>query len=82
MATIAPPAPASAKFPAAAIEAYLRAELIVAIQADAAIKGISLPTAPAEMAKASVPIDSLVVVSILCAVEPIVGPGMINGFLI
>jgi hypothetical protein len=32
-----------------------------------------LPAAPAQIAKAAVEIDSLVVVSILCAVEPILG---------
>jgi hypothetical protein len=62
-----------ATFPVAAVEACLRAELIEAIKAEASIRGVSLPTAPAEIAKASVPIDSLVAVSILCAVEPIIG---------
>lgn len=73
MTTIAPPAPAIAPFPVAAVEARLRDELIEAIKAEAAIKGTPLPTAPAQIAKANVQIDSLVVVSILCAVEPIVG---------
>jgi hypothetical protein len=68
-----PPAPALATFPVAAVEACLRAELIEAIKAEASIRGVSLPTAPAQIAKATVPIDSLVAVSILCAVEPIVG---------
>jgi len=73
LTTIATPAPALATFPIAAVEARLRAELIEAIKAEASIKGVSLPPAPADKAKAPVPIDSLVVVSILCAVEPIVG---------
>jgi hypothetical protein len=34
---------------------------------------MALPTAPGQIAKAAVQVDSLVVVSILCAVEPIVG---------
>ena len=46
------------------------AELIEAIKAEASIRGVSLP---ADMAKAGISIDSLVVVSILCTVEPIVG---------
>ncbi|HXZ02060.1 MAG TPA: hypothetical protein VEI03_18855 [Stellaceae bacterium] len=73
MTTTAPPAPALAPSLAAAIEACLRAELIEAIKVEASIKGVSLPAAPADIAKAAVSIDSLVVVSILCAVEPIVG---------
>jgi hypothetical protein len=73
MTTIAPPAPALAPFPVAAVEACLRAELIEAIKAEASIKGISLPAAPVQIAKAAFQVDSLVVVSILCAVEPIVG---------
>jgi hypothetical protein len=70
--TLAPPtpAPAVAPFPGAAVEACLRAELIEAIKAEASIRGVSLP---ADMAKAGISIDSLVVVSILCTVEPIVG---------
>jgi hypothetical protein len=34
---------------------------------------MALPTAPGQIEKAAVQVDSLVVVSILCAVEPIVG---------
>jgi hypothetical protein len=71
--TLAPPAPAISTFPAAAVETCLRDELIEAIKAEASIKGISLPASPAQIAKTAVPVDSLVVVSILCAVEPIVG---------
>ncbi len=71
--TLAPPAPAKAAFPAAAVAAQLRAELIEAVKTDASIKGIALPSAPAQIAKAAVQIDSLVVVEILCAIEPIVG---------
>ncbi len=51
----------------------LRAELIDAVKAEASIKGVVLPAAPAQIVKAAVHIDSLVVVCILCAVEPIVG---------
>ena len=73
MITLAPPPPAIATFPVAAVEACLRGELIEAIKAEASIRGISLPTSPAETAKTAFQVDSLVVVSILCAVEPVVG---------
>jgi len=71
--TLVAPAAAKVSFPAAAVEAHLRAELIEAIKTDASIKGIPLPSAPAQIAKAAVEIDSLVVVEILCVVDPIVG---------
>jgi hypothetical protein len=51
----------------------LRGELIEAVKIEASIRGISLPAALAQIIKAAVHVDSLVVVSILCAVEPIVG---------
>jgi hypothetical protein len=51
----------------------LRDELIETVKAEAAVKGASLPSAPADIAKTSFQVDSLVVVSILCTVEPIVG---------
>ncbi len=77
VATIAPPAPArlapAASFPMAAVEACLSDELIETVKAEAAIKGGALPTAPAQIAQTPFQVDSLVVVSILCAVEPIVG---------
>jgi hypothetical protein len=70
---IAPPPAKTAPFPLAAVEAKLRDELIEAVKIEASIRGISLPTTPAQISKAAVPVDSLVVVSILCAVEPVVG---------
>lgn len=77
VSTIAPPAPASstvaAPFPRAAVEKCLHDELIETVKAEAGIKGVALPSAPADIAKTSLQVDSLVVVSILCAVEPIVG---------
>lgn len=68
-----PLAPVPAPFPRAEIEACLRTELIDTIKAEASIKGVSLPESPAQIAKTAFEIDSLVVVSILCAVESIVG---------
>jgi hypothetical protein len=60
-------------FPRAAVEACLMSELIAAVTAAAAIKGIALPGGSGDIAKAGLDVDSLVVVSILCAVEPILG---------
>jgi hypothetical protein len=71
--TLAPPMSTSTAFPTAAVESCLRDELIEAIKAEASVKGISLPGAAAQIAKAAVSVDSLIVVSILCAVEPVVG---------
>ncbi len=71
--TLAPPPVKIAPFPLAAVEAKLRDELVEAVKIEASIRGVVLPAAPADIAKASVHVDSLVVVSILCAVEPIVG---------
>ena len=74
---IAPHAPASpaitAPFPQPAVEKCLRDELIEAVKAEAGIRCVALPSAPADIAKTSFQVDSLVVVSILCTVEPIVG---------
>ena len=71
--TLAPPPVKIAPFPLAVVEAKLRDELVEAVKIEASIRGLALPAAPADIAKASVHVDSLVVVSILCAVEPIVG---------
>ncbi len=60
-------------FPSTTVEATLRDELVEAVKIEASIRGVGLPVARADIAKASVHIDSLVVVSILCAVEEIVG---------
>jgi hypothetical protein len=72
-ATLAPPLVKTAPFPLAAVEAKLRDELVEAAKIEASIRGISLPPDPKQISKAAVHVDSLVVVSILCAVEPIVG---------
>ena len=78
VSTIASPAaPASpaetTPFPKAAVEARLRDELIETVKAEAGVRGIALPSARADIAKTAFQVDSLVVVSILCTVEPIVG---------
>ncbi len=75
IATLAPPRlPAiTAPFPAAAVKANLRNELIDCVKAEAMIKGGALPAASAAIEATPFQIDSLVVVSILCTVEPILG---------
>lgn len=73
--TLAPPsaAPVLVPFPTTAVEATLRGELIQAVKDEASIKGIAMPTSAVDIAKATFQVDSLIVVSILCVVEPIVG---------
>jgi len=63
----------SMSFPTSQVESVLRDELIEAAKIEASIRGVMLPAAPARIARTKVHMDSLVVVSILCAVEPIVG---------
>lgn len=60
-------------FPTAAVEADLRSELIESIKAEAMIKGVTLPAATSAIAQIPFQVDSLIVVSILCVVEPLVG---------
>jgi hypothetical protein len=72
-ATLAPPPPAVATFPRSTVDAMLRAELIEAVKIEASIRGITLSAAPDQIVRTAVQVDSLVVVSILCAIEPIVG---------
>lgn len=71
--TLAPPPVKIAPFPLAAVEAKLRDELVEAVKIEASIRGMLLPSTPVDISKVSVHVDSLVVVSILCTVEPIVG---------
>lgn len=72
-ATIAPPPTKTAPFPLAAVEAKLRDELIEAVKIEASIRGLSLPSTPTQISNTAIHVDSLVVVSILCTIEPIVG---------
>ena len=75
IATLTPPvsSSATAPFPSAAVEADLRSELIEVVKAEAAIKGVTLPAVSAAIGTMPFQIDSLVVVSILCVVEPLLG---------
>jgi hypothetical protein len=60
-------------FPKLDLEMVLRDELIMAAEVEAALHGKSLPMSGAAAAVARVPMDSLVVVELLCAVEPVLG---------
>lgn len=63
----------AAAFPAAKVEACLRSELLEAAAMEAELHGAAWPADAAAKGSASVHIDSLVVVDILCAVEPVLG---------
>lgn len=60
-----------ATFPATRIEACLRDELLHAVESAASLKGIQMPSSLEAQSSMSIQIDSLVVVELLCAVEPI-----------
>jgi len=72
VATITKPASIAA-FPSASIEARLRDDLLKSVISDASLKGIPLPADAPSQSATSIQIDSLVVVSLLCAIEPILG---------
>lgn len=72
MATILRDNTVTALFPAAKVEACLRAELELLARGEAAARGIALP-AGAAIGSASIALDSLGVVDTLCAIEPVVG---------
>jgi hypothetical protein len=72
LATIIKPGVTAPAFPKAEVEVKLKEALLGAAQSDAALKGITLPGDTAGKAAASVPLDSLDVVSLLCEIEPIV----------
>ncbi len=60
-------------FPASAVTTCLLNELIEAIKADAAIRGMTIPTSRIAIATTPFEIDSLVVVANLTALDAIVG---------
>jgi hypothetical protein len=66
-------------FPAAALEACLRDELIHIVQSSAELHGQVLPSAPAAIVTAPYPIDSLDVVGILCKLDELVGFDLPHG---
>lgn len=60
-------------FPLADVQSCLLAELTLLAEAEAQIRGIELPKVPPALLKMAVPLDSLSVVDVLCAVEPVIG---------
>lgn len=72
MTIVEAPLPAKA-FPAADVEVALRNELLAALNIEASLRGISLPTDPTAASAIPLEIDSLVVVSLLCGLEPLMG---------
>jgi hypothetical protein len=64
---------AAKAFPLAAVQSCLLAELTLLTETEAQIRGIELPKAPPALLKMAVPLDSLSVVDVLCAVEPVIG---------
>ena len=70
--TIVKPAP-SKVFPKAGVEAKLRDLLFDALTTDAQLKGIALPADKPGKYAASIRLDFLGVVDLLCGLEPVVG---------
>src|SRR5262245_28488309 len=60
-------------FPKAGVEAKLKQVLLGAAKSDATLRGIPLPSDLVGQASASIRLDSLNVVALLCDVEPIIG---------
>jgi hypothetical protein len=62
-----------AVFPAAAVEAKLREELLSVAESAAAMHSIALPPTPAAQCAAAIQLDSLAVVDVLLSIEGIIG---------
>lgn len=60
-------------FPKEALELVLRDELMLAAEVEATLHGVKLPSSLDAAVTAPIPMDSLVVVELLCAIEPILG---------
>jgi len=65
--------PKAVAFPAAQVEACLRDELLDAAATEAELHGTPWPAEVVAKSAVSIHLDSLVVVEILCAVEPVLG---------
>jgi hypothetical protein len=73
VSTIANVKEVAAVFQAAAIEAVLRDALIANVHDQAELYGVKMSSSLSDLSKQSTSIDSLIVVEILCAVEPFIG---------
>lgn len=60
-------------FPTADVQTCLLAELTLLAESEAQVRELDIPNAPAALLKMAIPLDSLSVVDVLCAVEPIIG---------
>jgi len=72
MAVVEAPLPAKA-FLATEVEAALRTELLAALNIEASLRGVVLPADIATVSAMPFDIDSLVVVGLLCGLEPLLG---------
>jgi hypothetical protein len=63
----------AAAFPAPAVEAKLREELLLVAESAAAMHSIALPPTPAAQCAAAIQLDSLAVVDVLLSVEGLIG---------
>jgi hypothetical protein len=73
MTFLAPEKPPLVAFPMEQVRACLELELVEIAKAEAGVRQLSLPSAPAQILKAPIRLDSLSVVDALCAVEKVVG---------
>jgi hypothetical protein len=73
VSTVAGSAVKGTAFPSAEVADCLQGELIEVVKEDAAIRGLALPVNVEDILSLPAQVDSLVVVAILCAIEPIVG---------
>lgn len=60
-------------FPLAEVETTLLAELTLLAETESQIRDIEVPKAPGAILKMAIPLDSLSVVDVLCALEPAMG---------
>jgi hypothetical protein len=60
-------------FPRHELELLLTDELLQAAETEANMRGFAMPKQRAQAAATPVPIDSLVAVAIVCAIEPVIG---------
>ncbi len=81
MAIAVAKAKAAVAFPAAEVEACLRDELLEAAAMEAELHGTPWPAEAAAKGAVSINVDSLVVVEILCAVEPVLGFDLREGLV-
>lgn len=60
-------------YPVTAVHACLLSELTLLAEAEANMQGVALPTPPASLVTMKIRLDSLTIVDLTCALEPILG---------